>query len=185
MILPSTATEKQALRAAFSKRRQRLSRRARKHLSDLICFRARILIRRIRAKRVLIFLGLPDEPNLRPLFRLEPSVRFFAPRIQKGKRLEVLPYLPHRIRRGPYGIDEPADSLKRLNPQKLDLILVPALALDPQGNRLGYGGGYYDRLLSQLNCPRFGIAWPGHICQKIPIEQHDITVNPILSLAIC
>lgn len=63
----------------------------------------------------------------------------------------------------------------------IDLAIIPGMAFTQQGDRLGRGKGYYDRLLPQLTCPLIGIAFPFQILPYIPIELHDIQMTEVIS----
>ena len=79
---------------------------------------------------------------------------------------------------GTYGIHEPLDHWPRVTP---GLLLVPLLAFDPAGHRLGYGGGFYDRTLEKLNVPAIGIGYAGQEVASLPHEAHDRTLDMILT----
>lgn len=84
---------------------------------------------------------------------------------------------------GAYGIREPLDHWPRAVP---GLVLVPLLAFDASGHRLGYGGGFYDRTLERLKAadPRLravGIAYAGQQVDKLPHDAHDYPLDAILT----
>jgi 5-formyltetrahydrofolate cyclo-ligase len=79
---------------------------------------------------------------------------------------------------GAFGIHEPLDIWPRVIPQAL---LVPLLAFDAQGTRLGYGGGFYDRTLALLNVPAIGIAYAGQEVPSLPRDAHDRTLDMLLT----
>jgi 5-formyltetrahydrofolate cyclo-ligase len=95
-----------------------------------------------------------------------------------------LPLAFHRVpdgealRAGAYGIAEPADHFPSAIP---DLLLVPLLAFDRHGHRLGYGGGFYDRTLQTLRIPAIGVAYAGQEVSSIPAEAHDRRLDGILT----
>lgn len=64
---------------------------------------------------------------------------------------------------------------------KIDLAIVPGMAFTPQGDRLGRGKGYYDRLLPHLHCPLVGLAFSFQIVPNIPCEPHDIRMHTIIT----
>ena len=79
---------------------------------------------------------------------------------------------------GAFGIREPLDSWPRARP---DVLLVPLLAFDGSGHRLGYGGGFYDRTLALLNVPAIGIAYAGQEVASLPQATHDRTLDMVLT----
>jgi 5-formyltetrahydrofolate cyclo-ligase len=126
--------------------------------------------------------ALHDEAD--PALLLEKLVEMGAhiafPRVAaRGQPLEF-----HRIpdgemlRAGAFGIQEPAAHFPVARP---DLLLVPLLAFDRRGHRLGYGGGFYDRTIALLNVPAIGIAYSGQEIPSLPAQAHDIALNGILT----
>ncbi|HKU65458.1 MAG TPA: 5-formyltetrahydrofolate cyclo-ligase [Rhizomicrobium sp.] len=126
--------------------------------------------------------ALPEEAD--PALLLERLVELGChiayPRVAgKGLPLEF-----HRVpdgevlAPGAFGIHEPLDSWPRVVPTHL---LVPLLAFDAMGQRLGTGGGFYDRTLERLTVPAIGIAYAGQEVSSIPAEPHDRTLDAILT----
>jgi len=79
---------------------------------------------------------------------------------------------------GSFGIPEPLESWPRAAP---DVLLVPLLAFDASGHRLGYGGGFYDRTLALLKVPAIGIAYAGQQIASLPYAAHDRRLNAVLT----
>ncbi len=79
---------------------------------------------------------------------------------------------------GSFGIPEPLADWPRAVP---GMLLVPLLAFDRRGHRLGYGGGFYDRTLAALNVPAIGIAYAGQEVASLPAEPHDRRLDGILT----
>jgi 5-formyltetrahydrofolate cyclo-ligase len=126
--------------------------------------------------------ALPDEAD--PALLLERLVELGChiayPRVAgKGLALEF-----HRVpdgavmAPGAFGIREPLDSWPRATPAAL---LVPLLAFDASGHRLGYGGGFYDRTLARLNVPAIGIAYAGQEVAALPHQPHDAVLDAVLT----
>ena len=137
-------------------------------------------------------------------FRSEVNTRKFLDDIHKmGKRL-ILPLVDarHKVLKlyevkdnselapGYMGIPEPdVRENRRVTIKDIDLVVIPGTGFDIQGNRLGYGGGYYDRLLSyeskQLaeveHIPTVALAFEEQIGEEIPAEPHDIQVDMIIT----
>ena len=85
------------------------------------------------------------------------------------------------LRTGQFGIREPIESCPELPLNRLDFVLVPGIAFDLQGRRLGRGKGYYDRLLAEVRGTTCGVAFDEQIVEELPVEPHDIHVNCILT----
>ena len=113
---------------------------------------------------------------------LEAGKRVVLPRVQVvGKRLHLhrVKSLENNLESGPYGIKSPASGCPKVAPSDLDLMVLPGLAFDRQGFRLGFGGGYYDRLLESLN-PEIitvGLAYEFQVVDEVPHEDHDQPVQ--------
>ncbi|RAL22023.1 5-formyltetrahydrofolate cyclo-ligase [Thermoflavimicrobium daqui] len=84
---------------------------------------------------------------------------------------------------GSYGIVEPpSDPTKEIDPGTIPLVIVPGVAFDPLGFRLGYGGGYYDRFFSKYtSCIRVGVAYPEQIVATVYPESHDQPMHLIVT----
>ncbi len=82
---------------------------------------------------------------------------------------------------GQYGIREPGGHCIAVPPNRLDLILVPGVAFDLQGRRLGRGKGFYDQMLATVRGTTCGVAFDEQIVETIPIEPHDVHLNCILT----
>jgi 5-formyltetrahydrofolate cyclo-ligase len=82
---------------------------------------------------------------------------------------------------GRYGIREPADHCLEIPLNRLDLLLVPGVAFDLRGGRIGRGKGYYDRLLTKTRGTTCGVAFDEQIVPTIPTEAHDVLLDCILT----
>ena len=138
------------------------------------------------AAAILFFAPLPDELDVWPL--LEDSLArgalcalpFFNPEKQAyGARQIINPAT--QIVTGKFGVREPDLSGAEIPLDKFNLILVPGLAFDLNGNRLGRGRGFYDRLLAGAAGIKCGICYDGQLFPEIPVEPQDIKVDFILT----
>ena len=82
---------------------------------------------------------------------------------------------------GRYGIPQPPRSAPVLQPQPGDLMLVPALAYDRAGRRLGRGGGYYDRFLARVDCCTVGLIRAAFLLDALPAEWNDVPVSAVIT----
>jgi len=127
-----------------------------------------------QAQTVLAFFSTRQEPDLSSLFGLNKVWGF--PRCV-GNNLYWHRWAPNEsVKTGAYGILEPHPDAPIIEPEEVDLILVPCIGCDYQGYRLGYGGGYYDRLLSLPEWaikPTIGIVFDFAYLPHLPIESWD------------
>ncbi|MBX9742979.1 MAG: 5-formyltetrahydrofolate cyclo-ligase [Chthoniobacterales bacterium] len=105
--------------------------------------------------------------------------------LANSHELELYEWNPGALwMRGPYGLREPdPQSWKQVEPQEVDLALIPGLAFDLQGGRLGRGGGFYDRLLSLPSWKGFkvGIAWSWQLVEHVTREPHDVLMDIVIT----
>jgi|GEM_PF-3498517 5-formyltetrahydrofolate cyclo-ligase len=83
-------------------------------------------------------------------------------------------------RDGPYRIAEPA-KWRPVDIKEVEIALIPAMAVDRKGNRLGHGGGNVDRLLEGMDIPRIAVVFDFQVMDEVPIESHDVGVQYIAS----
>jgi hypothetical protein len=89
--------------------------------------------------------------------------------------------LPKDLALGRFGIREPTKSCGEMRLNRLDFILVPGVAFDLHGRRLGRGKGYYDQILAAARGKTCGVAFDEQIVREVPVEPHDSDVNCILT----
>lgn len=132
------------------------------------------------ADKILLYLSLPDEISTREFIdRWAEKKQFYLPRVN-GLNLEILPYDRSRLHLGAFRIEEPSGS--DLTPVgQIDLVVVPAVAYDRKGNRLGRGKGYYDRLLKNCNATKIGVGYDFQLVDEIETEPHDIPVDIVIT----
>jgi 5-formyltetrahydrofolate cyclo-ligase len=89
------------------------------------------------------------------------------------------------LRVGTWGIREPRpDRCARVDPHAIDFVLVPGVAFDTRGGRLGYGGGFYDKLLADGLSPGawlVGGAFEGQMVEKVPVDEHDVPMDVVVT----
>jgi 5-formyltetrahydrofolate cyclo-ligase len=138
------------------------------------------------AQSVLFFAPLPEELDVWPLLSeaMSTGKRIALPRFvaETGTYEACLiqdPRLDLQI--GHFGIREPASRCPCLQSERLDLILVPGMAFDLQGRRLGRGKGYYDQLLKRMHGTTCGVAFDQQVVDEIPVAPHDVGLDCILT----
>jgi 5-formyltetrahydrofolate cyclo-ligase len=138
------------------------------------------------ARAVLLYSPLTEEPDVWPLVQaaLTAGKTVALPRYDAlGKQYAAgLVRNPDAdIHSGQFGIREPKDSCPVVPLNELDLVLVPGIAFDPGGRRLGRGKGHYDQLLPSVRGKTCGVAFDEQLVDEIPVEPHDVRLNFILT----
>jgi 5-formyltetrahydrofolate cyclo-ligase len=187
---PALRDAKRALRERILAARDSLDTRTRSADSAAIARRIAELASFQRAACIVLTLPFRSEWDTRSLLldALARGAAVALPRVNQASRMIEL----HRVRDatadvtpGYRGIPEPLASLPRVQPADVEFILVPGVAFDVHGRRLGYGGGYYDRLLPLLPplASRVAGAFDLQLVESIPAAPHDLTVNAIATPA--
>lgn len=136
------------------------------------------------AKRVLLYHSLDDELSTRDFLEsMSGDKEFFLPRVN-GVNLEILPYDRSRLHLGAFRIEEP-DGEDVVSIDDIDLVVVPAVAYDRKGNRVGRGKGFYDRLLSSSGkgrrVPTVGVCYWFQLVDEIDAEPFDVAVDFVIT----
>jgi 5-formyltetrahydrofolate cyclo-ligase len=142
------------------------------------------------AATVLLSLAFRSEWETRPLFAaaLALGKTAVAPRVNPASRmldLYAIADLERDVASGYQGIAEPLAHCRSIAPSAVDWVLVPGVAFDARGYRIGYGGGYYDRLLPTLrdDARRIAGAFELQIVERVPAAAHDLRVDAIVTEA--
>jgi len=186
-MTPATVpAEKARIREEVRKRLEKVSVQDRANAAVRVCELLASQLVWQKAASVLLYAPTPDELDIWCLGELA---------LRQGKLLALPLYVPSNdcygarqiedlqqdLGVGRYGIREPRSSCKTVTLKQLDLILVPGVAFDLRGRRLGRGKGYYDRLLAAIRGHKCGVAFDEQIVLRVPVEPHDSDVNCILT----
>lgn len=139
------------------------------------------------AHSVLAYISFGTEVNTHGLIKLllsQGTKEVFVPVVAKEEKRLMISVLHDwsDLSTGSYGILEPREDLRHLrSAADVDLCLVPGVAFDQTGNRIGYGGGYYDRLLGSIEGRTVGLAYSFQVLDEIPFEVHDERVDVVVT----
>ncbi len=184
--MTSIPDQKDTLRATLRASIRELTRDQREAAAVELC--ARLVEQPLwkNARSVLLFAPLPDEPNIRPLLhaalgsgKLTAMPRFNP--VTGGYEAAIVHDTGKDFAEGNFGILEPGPLCSVADLKRLDLILVPGIAFDRHGRRLGRGKGYYDRLLTDVSGKTCGVAFDQQMIEAVPVEPHDVRLNCILT----
>lgn len=134
----------------------------------------------ILANRILMYHSLADElSTINFIDKWSGRKEFFLPRVN-GVNLDILPYSKSTLRLGAFQIEEP-DGDDTVDINQIELIVVPGVAYDRKGNRVGRGKGYYDRLLNNTKALKVGVAYDFQMVEEIDAEPHDVKVDIVIT----
>lgn len=143
----------------------------------------------IQAKCVMFYLSFDGEVETIAMIKHAQQMgkKVAVPVIRGEDKLiaSLLKNSDNELSPGPYGILQPRESnIQELSLEKIDLVVVPAVAFDKEGNRLGRGKGYYDRFLKDLTLkgiPSVGIAFDFQMVDNLPTLPHDLPVAKLIT----
>lgn len=129
---------------------------------------------------ILMYHSLPDELSTRGfLDKWHSRKHFYLPRVN-GVNLDILPYDRSSLRLGAFQIEEPQGS-ETASMDDIELVVVPAMAYDRRGNRVGRGKGFYDRLLTGSRAITVGVAYDCQLVDEIDVEPFDRPVDIVIT----
>lgn len=136
------------------------------------------------AKTVCTFLSAFKEPDTIEIVKQlwEKKCRVIVPISDTETNTLSLSFIDSMadLKKGAYGILEPS-VVKTADENAIDVILVPGLAFDRSGARMGFGKGYYDRLLEMSSAVKIGLCYDFQLFDSIPTESHDVPMDFIVT----
>lgn len=139
------------------------------------------LIYRNNLKSILLYYPHKNEIDTIPIIEelLKSGKTVLLPKVEKDKILPILISDISKLNTGFAGIKEPEG--EEFPKEKIDIVVVPAIAYDRRGYRLGYGKGFYDRFLQNFKNLKLGLAYDFQLLEELPFEEHDIPVDIIIT----
>lgn len=175
------AEEKKIMRREIRARKALLSAEERAAAAAVVTARVEALPEYSAARTILAYCAMPDEMPTAGLIERASVCKTVVLPVVNGDRLELRRYEPEHLRPGYRGILEPSEEAAIVSPDDIDLAVIPGMAFDAAGHRLGRGGGFYDRLIPQLHCPLVGICFSCQLVPSIPLEPFDRSLDIIVS----
>ncbi|MCH5585407.1 5-formyltetrahydrofolate cyclo-ligase [Shimazuella sp. AN120528] len=176
--------KKQTIRKDMIALRTKMSSPDRIQASRKICEKIKQLPIYQEATSILAYFAVRNEVSLYPLFEdaWRSGKRVSLPSMEQDKIVPRLFTTPSALETGDFHIMEPDKSCEKIDITKLDLVLVPGVAFDRKGYRLGFGKGHYDRFFEKLpDVYKCGIAYDEQIVETIYPEVHDIPMDFVLT----
>jgi 5-formyltetrahydrofolate cyclo-ligase len=176
--------EKQALRKKTEEKRKLLGQREIAESNRLVAEKLLALPQYARANMIFCFVGTASEIATKPII-----LRALA----EGKRVCVPKCLEPGVMRayeitalgdlgpGAYGIDEPREGCRPVEPSEIDFAVIPCVTCNARGHRLGHGGGFYDRYLANQTFETAVLCRAALMSEDIPVQGHDLPVGTVIT----
>ncbi|WKZ33599.1 MAG: 5-formyltetrahydrofolate cyclo-ligase [Thermodesulfobacteriota bacterium] len=189
------SAEKALLRSELLEKRRRLPFEEVRRLSTMVGKRFLSSGYYRESRRVALYSSFGNEVLTDDIFAaaMRDGKEVFYPRIVRPGGVECGFENARRLRffrvrsldelsTGSYELSEPPAGNQASDASGLDLIVVPGVAFDERGGRLGFGKGYYDAALASANCPKIALAYDFQVLKvNIPLEPHDVPVSAIVT----
>jgi 5-formyltetrahydrofolate cyclo-ligase len=137
------------------------------------------------ARYIASYVPLPREPNILPFLRhvVEEKGRLIVPVTRFSNHVLGEIHSFDELIQTPRGLKEPApECFRAFLPEKVEVMLVPGLAFDVRGMRLGRGQGFFDKILARASkCVAVGVAFDFQIVRHVPCEEHDMPVHKLVT----
>lgn len=130
------------------------------------------------AKVIAIYNSMKDEVDTKEiiLYSFLKDKTILLPKVVDQEMVFLKVDSKTKYKKSKFGVSEPVDG-EIFDPSTIDLFIIPGLAFDIKGNRLGYGAGYYDRYLQETDVLKLGLAYEEQIVNSIPTDEYDIPMD--------
>jgi 5-formyltetrahydrofolate cyclo-ligase len=178
---------KERLRSELLERRRSLSFEEVWRLSALVQKRFLASPFYKKAQRLSLYASFQNEVLTDDIFKdaVEGGKEVYYPRVIRGAKRHLGFFKVGSLKElasGSYDIPEPEEKEEKISPGAFDLVVVPGVAFDEGGGRLGYGKGYYDMALKGLECPVVALAYEFQVIKEaISVEVHDVPVEAVVT----
>jgi 5-formyltetrahydrofolate cyclo-ligase len=178
---------KSDIRKTVKERKLKLTKEEQEKYSDIITNCLSELSEYRMAERIFCYVNFNQEVITLKLIEkaLSDGIKVAVPKITNQEMHFYYISSIKELKPGFFGIPEPVTTTEAVpEPNKTNLFIVPGLAFDPGGNRIGYGKGYYDRYFKKYkNCPmeKIGLAYEFQIFFSLPVQKQDVKMNQIIT----
>lgn len=172
--------DKQTFRAQAIQTRDALNETDRAQASQAICEACKPFID--EARNIMLYYPIRSEVDVFPLFSYiwQTGRTLVLPVLVEGEIVPAEYRADSGVQLGQLGVKEPV--FEQVYPlERVDLCIIPGIAFTPQGHRMGYGAGYYDKFLPRTSAKRVAVCFEAQMHNEIPVEVHDETVSYILT----
>lgn len=179
---------KNKLRHEAFKKRNRLDQQEIIEKSNNILVYLKTFEKQLTNKNIFIFIDFKNEVQTLDiiLYLKDINCNIFIPRINPTtKEMDIYPYTSHdNLIKSKYGILEPKENSRLvINPEILDIVITPGVVFDKEGYRIGYGGGFYDKLFEKIgdSVIKIAVGFELQVIDKVPRDSYDKAVDYLIT----
>lgn len=182
---------KKSIRKEILKIRDNLDREEKEYMDSIIESRFINSDQYIHAGKIFIYISYSSEINTKNIIlkAIKDGKKIYVPRTEvKNKNMDAVNIISFdKLVSNVYGILEPSKEENFIDPNELDLIVVPGVAFDRKKGRMGYGAGYYDRYLKKIDkryskkISKIALAYDFQIIDEVPMHENDMPVDYIIT----
>ncbi|MCD8355812.1 MAG: 5-formyltetrahydrofolate cyclo-ligase [Clostridia bacterium] len=176
--------DKSELRSTLLRQRHAIPQAERDAVNQSICQKVVASTQYHEAENIFIYWSTEDEIDTHAIIAdaLRQGKRVCVPKCLPGHVMEPRQILSEAdLTEETFGIPEPGAHCEVISSDEIQLCIVPALACDSSGTRLGYGGGFYDRFLPKTRAYRMALCAQARILETIPVQPHDVRCDCIMT----
>lgn len=183
----SICDRKNELREEYKKIRNNINIKSKEQKTEEITKRFINTTQFKNAEIIAIYKSFSSEVSTEEIIKyaLKSGKKIALPRVNKSKLdFYEIKSIDEKLIKSNFGIEEPIENSKTfVDKQKIDLVVVPGLAFDKEKNRLGYGGGFYDRFLAGINALKIGICFDEQLLKNetLPVKETDVKLDIIIT----
>lgn len=180
--MDTTQQQKKQLRKTIRQKKKMVGTEEAKAKSQLVFAKVEASDKFLEAKVVLAFWSLPDEISTHNfVVKWSTSKKMVLPVVvENNLELRIFTGTEMLVQSDGFGIMEPTTG-QLVNPSDIDFAIIPGVAFDKKGNRLGRGKGFYDRLLPQLGkTTTVGVGYEFQLVESVPVAEFDLPVDMVI-----
>lgn len=170
------------LRHEMLELRSGLNSDVKKRFDEIVCGKLKQLSTKRKVDVIHCFIPMKEEVDVLPFIKwaLDNKIQVVCPKVAPGRKLKTIKATSvFELEQGVFNTLHPTGNVEYTG--KIDLIVIPGLAFDNCLNRLGYGGGYYDKfLLEHPESYKVAVQYPFQIISEVPVERHDVKVDYLI-----
>lgn len=182
--MKNTKEEKRRLRKNIKKKILNLPNEYCYQVDEIICNKVINLVEWKKAETVFCYVSTGNEVNTFPILKeaLKSSKRLVVPKIISKGIMEACHIANlEELEPGKYGILEPNSNSSSIEPLEINLCIIPCLACTKEGERLGYGGGYYDRYLKRVSGVKIALCRSEMLMHNVPTGRYDVIMDRVIT----